>query len=125
MKIHSFHLQFGIQLGLCLAASLPLPSHAGVEVPYWLYPEWIAAKVVDFHARNTERLELAQLQALQAQQAQTKNSVNSTYSNTVSSNDQNQRKQNLAPVETANAKVNEKLLTKDELLELRKQLRLK
>ncbi len=41
----------------------PLPSHAGMEVPYWLYPEWIAAKVMDFHARNTERFEIAQAQA--------------------------------------------------------------
>jgi hypothetical protein len=35
------------------------------------------------------------------------------------------RKTSLAPVETATAKVNEKYLTKEELIELRKQLRQK
>lgn len=122
MKNHSVHPRFGcqffLQLGLCLVAYLPLPSYAGIEVPYWLYPEWIAAKVVDFHTRNTERVELAQSQA----QTQAKNSANS---NTATSNEQNQRKPNLAPVETATAKVNEKYLTKEELIELRRQLRQK
>jgi hypothetical protein len=110
MKIHSVYLQFS----LCLAASLPLPSQAGMEVPYWLYPEWIAARVMDFHARNTERLELAQAQA--------KNNVSS---NAATNMDQNQRKPNLAPVETATPKVNEKHLSREELMELRKQLRQK
>lgn len=110
MKIHSVYLQFG----LCLAASLPLPSQAGMEVPYWLYPEWIAARVMDFHTRNTERLALAQAQA--------KNNVSS---NAATNTEQNQRKPNLAPVETATPKVNEKHLSRDELIELRKQLRQK
>ena len=114
MKIRSADLRFGLQFGLCMTAFLPLPSHAGMEVPYWLYPEWIAARVMDFHTRNTERLELAQAQA--------KNNVSS---NAAASTDQNQRKPNLAPVETAIPKVNEKHLSKEELMELRKQLRQK
>jgi hypothetical protein len=116
MKIHSAHLRFSLQFGLYLAACLPLPSHAGIEVPYWLYPEWIAARVMDFHTRNTERIELAQAHA------KAKSNVNSTMA---SINDQNQRKPNLAPVETATPKVNEKHLSKEELMELRKQLRQK
>ena len=116
MKIRSAYLRFGLQFGLCMTAFLPLPSHAGMEVPYWLYPEWIAARVMDFHTRNTERIELAQAQA------KAKNNANSTVT---SSNDQNQRKPNLAPVETATPKVNEKHLSKEELMELRKQLRQK
>ena len=116
MKNSCVHLRFGLQFSLCLAAFLPLPGHAGMDVPYWLYPEWIAAKVMDFHTRNTERIELAQVQA------QTKNNANTSIS---SSNDQNQRKPNLAPVETAMPKVNEKHLSKEELMELRKQLRQK
>ena len=118
--MRSIHHRFCLQFGLCLAVFLPLPSHAGMEVPYWLYPEWIAAKVMDFHTRNTERIELAQAQA------QAKNTANSaSSSNTALGSDQNQRKPNLAPVETANAKVNEKYLTKEELIELRRQLRQK
>lgn len=123
MKIHNAHLQFG----LCLAACMPLPSHAGMEVPYWLYPEWIAAKVMDFHARNSERYEQAQILA------QAKNTANPSAASAVSvgttattmNNDTSVRKTNLAPVETATAKVNEKYLTKEELIELRKQLRQK
>jgi hypothetical protein len=116
MKIQSAHLRFSLQLGLYFAASLPLASHAGMELPYWLYPEWVAARVMDFHTRNTARIELAQAQA------QIKNNANSDMT---SGNDQNQRKPNFAPVETATPKVNEKYLSKEELLELRKQLRQK
>ena len=123
MKIRSTHHRFRLQFGLCLAVFLPLPSHAGMEVPYWLYPEWIAAKVMDFHTRNTERIELAQAQAQAKNTANTANAASTT--NAALVNDQNQRRPNLAPVETATAKVNEKYLTKDELLELRRQLRQK
>jgi hypothetical protein len=122
MKIHSAHLRFSLQFGLCLAFFLPLPSHAGIEVPYWLYPEWIAEKVMDFHARNTERLEESK------QVSQAKNNPNGTANTTaptVTNNDQTVRKTKLAPVETATAKINEKHLTKEELMELRKQLRQK
>jgi hypothetical protein len=55
-------------------------------------------------------------------QAQAKNNVSS---NAAASTDQNQRKPNLAPVETATPKVNEKHLSREELMELRKQLRQK
>lgn len=130
MKIRSAHLQFS----LCLAACLPLPSHAGLEVPYWLYPEWIADKMMDFHHRNSERFEQAKVAA------QTKNNPNgatnaaanaaannaaNTAANTATNNEPTVRKTNLAPVETATAKINEKHLSKEELMELRKQLRQK
>ncbi len=122
MKIHSALLQFG----LCLAACLPLPSHAGLEVPFWIYPEWIAAKVMDFHSRNTERILLAQAKAQAQAQAKTNGNVavNANASPT-SNNEQTVRKVNLAPVETATAKINEKHLSKEELMELRRQLRQK
>ena len=118
MKTHSAHLQFG----LWLAACLPLPGHAGAEVPYWLYPEWIASKVMEFHTRNTERILLTQAQAQVKNNAQ--GAVNIA-SNTTPKNEQTVRKTNLAPVETATAKINEKHLSKEELMELRKQLRQK
>lgn len=118
MKIHSTHLQ----LSLWLAACLPMPSHAGLEIPYWLSPQWIATKVTDFHTRNTDRTLLAQAQAMP------KNNVRvpeSDASNTTQKNEQPVRKTNLAPVETATVKINEKHLSKEELIELRKQLRQK
>ena len=118
MKIHNVRIQFG----LCLAACLPLPSNAGIELPYWLDPEWVAAKVMDFHSRNSERMALEQAQAkAKAQtQTQTKNNANSTVNY-----DPNPRRSSPAPVETALPKMNEKYLSKDELAELRKQLRQK
>lgn len=134
MKIRSTHLRLSLQLGLCLAASLPLPSHAGIDVPYWLYPEWIAAKVMDFHGRNSERFEIAQAQAKiknndintqTAQSAQSPNSNANTTTSAAANTEQPLRKTSLAPVETATPKVNEKHLSKEELMELRKQLRQK
>ena len=84
------------------------------------------AKVMDFHTKNSERYD--QVQVL----AQAKNTSNgaanvpsNSLSNVVSSNDPNPRKTNLAPVENASVKVNEKHLSKEELMELRKQLRQK
>ena len=129
MKKYSTLLQFG----LCLAACLPMASHADVEVPYWINPKWLMAKVLDFHVRNTERYE--QVQVL----AQAKNASNSTsnvavnvsssnvtnVTNVATGKDQNQGKTNLAPVENATVKINEKQLSKEELMELRKQLRQK
>lgn len=115
MKIHNAHLRFGLQFGLCLAACLPFSSRAGMVVPYWFYPEWIASRVMDFHKRNAEHIGIAQ--------SKTKSNVNTI--NTSSNNEQNQRITNLAPVETATPKVNEKRLSKVELMELRKQLRQK
>lgn len=134
MKIHNTHLQ----LGLWLAACMPLPSYAGMEVPYWLYPEWIAGKVMDFHARNSERYEQAQIVAQAKNTANAGVMPNGTANVTVTTaitapgtpattmnGEAAPRKTNLAPVETATAKVNEKYLTKEELIELRKQLRQK
>ncbi|MEQ1535267.1 MAG: hypothetical protein ABL923_05265 [Burkholderiaceae bacterium] len=128
MKIHSAHLRISLQFGLCLAAFLPLPSHAGLEVPYWLYPEWIAAKVMNFHSKNSERIEIAQAQAKDKNSSATSQNSNSTANGAIpiaTSTEQPLRKTNLAPVETATPKVNEKHLSKDELMELRKQLRQK
>ncbi len=121
MKIHSAHLQ----LGLWLAACLPMSSHAGLEVPYWLYPQWIAAKVAEFHTRNTDRTLLAQAQAMPKSNAR---GAENDASNATEKNEKNEktaRKTNLAPVETATVKINEKHLSKEELMELRKQLRQK
>lgn len=134
MKIYSTIPSLGLQFCLYLATCLPLPSHAGMELPYWLYPEWIAAKVVDFHTRNSERLEQAQL-AAQAKNNANPAATNSTATNAATANatpgtepaqkDQTVRKGSLAPVETAKIKINEKHLSKEELMELRKQLRQK
>jgi hypothetical protein len=123
MKIHHARLQFGLWLVVCL----PLPSHAGVEVPYWLYPEWIAAKVIDFHARNTERAEAAQAQAQAKKNDNTNGASNGGGNGGGNGNnvEQNKRKTTMVPVETAQPKMNEKYLSKDELAELRKQLRQK
>lgn len=78
--------------------------------------------MMDFHVRNTERLEQAQVVT------QAKNNPNNTANTataTVTNSEQTVRKFNLPPVETATAKINEKHLTKEELIELRKQLRQK
>jgi hypothetical protein len=122
MKNHSAHLQFCLWLAVCL----PLPSHADIAVPNWINPKWLMAKVMDFHTKNSERYD--QVQVL----AQAKNTSNgaanvpsNSLSNVVSSNDPNPRKTNFAPVENASVKVNEKHLSKEELMELRKQLRQK
>ncbi len=122
MKIHNVRIQFG----LCLAAFLPLFSHAGSEVPYWLYPEWFAAKVMDFHGRNSERMALEQALAKAKAQTQTQTQTQTqNNANTVINNDPNPRRSSPAPVETALPKMNEKYLSKEELAELRKQLRQK
>jgi hypothetical protein len=122
MKKHSAHLQFCLWLAVCL----PLPSHAEIAVPYWINPKWLMAKVLDFHVRNAERYEQVQVLA----QAKTTSNVSvnvssSDVTNVATGKDQNQRKTNLAPVENATVKINEKQLSKEELMELRKQLRQK
>jgi hypothetical protein len=135
MKTYSVYLQFG----LWLAACMPLPSYAGMEVPHWLYPEWIAAKVMEFHARNSERYEQTQIVAQLKTTTTPISSSNSvsivtitasptagtTTPTTTMNSETSARKISLAPVETATAKVNEKYLSKEELIELRKQLRQK
>lgn len=128
MKIHSAHLQFC----LCLAACLPLTSHAEMDVPHWINPKWLVAKVMDFHTKNSERFEQTQVIAQTKSTSPTSpalpvtaNVAPNTVTNVVASKDLNPRKINLAPVENATAKVNEKYLSKEELMELRKQLRQK
>jgi hypothetical protein len=111
MKIHCVHLQ----ICCCLAVCLPLPSYAGFELPYWLYPEWMAAKVMEFHLQNSERIAMAQAQA--------KNSDKSNDINGQKTIAKPAKNTNFAPVETATAKANDKQLSKEELIELRKQLR--
>jgi hypothetical protein len=128
MKIHSIHFY----LSFLLAAALPVPSYAQVQLPNWLNPFWLQAKLMDFHLTNTERVEQVQAQA----QAKKNASMNANVTGAVNGNgngiattvanaDQTQRKTGLAPVETAQPKMNEKYLSKEELAELRKQLRQK
>ena len=118
-------LKTQIQFCLCLAAAcMPLSSHAAVELPYWLSPEWMATKIMGFHNRNTERLEQVQ------KQEKNKNSDNSTPTTANSAPvlpapELAPRKPKLAPIEFATPKINEKYLSKDELHELRMQLKQK
>jgi hypothetical protein len=134
MKIHSIHFY----LSFILAAALPVPSYAQVQLPNWLNPFWIQAKLMDFHITNTERVEQVQAQAQAKKNAGASSSTNANgngngngnvngngIATTVANADQIQRKTGLAPVETAQPKMNEKYLSKEELAELRKQLRQK
>lgn len=123
MRSYNIHFKFGLWFMACM----PLSGHAALEVPYWLYPEWIVTKVVDFHTRNSDRLE--QAQALEkskiAAQAKTNSTVSNPTNTLPTTADTALRQRKLAPVEYATPKINEKLLTKEELLELRMQLRQK
>jgi hypothetical protein len=125
MKMHFTHLYpnfySNLMVAVCLT-SLALPSHAEVQLPYWLSPSWIQAKVMDFHVRNSERYELAQQQIKQSQFAE--KSILSTASADAAP-ESTLRKTGGAPVETVVPKVNEKYLSKEELLELRRQLQSK
>lgn len=112
MKIHDTHLR----LSFWLVALLPLPSNADIQIPFWLDPEWIQTKLMDLHIRNSERM--AQEQAQAKAQAQVKSNANMA-----NNHEQNPRRSSPAPVETALPKINEKYLNKEELAELRKQLR--
>lgn len=87
---------------------LPQLAYAQVQIPVWLQPSWVQAKLFEMHTRNSDRLELAQASA-----------------NAKSMEPQGQLKQTavLAPVEIAVPKLNEKHLSPEELKELRKQLR--
>lgn len=128
MKIYSTHLY----LSFLLAAGLPMTSYAQVQLPNWLNPLWIQAKLMDFHITNTQRVEQGQAQAQAKKNANSNGNgnangnANSTgITTTVATADQMPRKTGLAPVETAQPKMNEKYLSKEELAELRKQLRQK
>ncbi len=89
---------------------------------------------MDFHTRNTERIELAQALTKKngTGSGNDKDNGNGNISSTVSGNgvtapvvknDKTERNSGLAPVEVAVPKMNEKYLSKEELRELRKQLR--
>lgn len=133
MKINSTHFRLSFfRISLLIAAALPLPSYAEIRLPHWLDPTWIQEKLMDFHARNTERIELAQAQAKKNVSV----NVNANDSGNINGaaggngattpsvrNDKTQRNPSLAPVEIAVPKMNEKYLSKEELKELRKQLR--
>lgn len=123
MRRYNIHFKFGLWLMACM----PLSGHAALEVPYWLYPEWIVTKVVDFHIRNSDRLEQAQAleKAKIAAQAKTASTVSNQTNTLPIAADTASRKPKLAPVEYATPKINEKQLTKEELHELRMQLRQK
>jgi uncharacterized protein with NAD-binding domain and iron-sulfur cluster len=123
MRSYNIHFKFGLWLMACM----PLSSHAALEMPYWLYPEWIVTKVVDFHTRNSDRLEQAQAleKAKSAAQAKTKSTVSNQTNTLPTTADTVSRQPKLAPVEYATPKINEKQLSKEELHELRMQLRQK
>ncbi len=128
MKFHVTHLR----LSFWLTALLPLPSSADIRIPFWMDPEWIQTKLMDFHNRNTERMaqELIQAKAKAQVQSQTQTQTQTQTPvqinpNPAVINDPNARRASLAPVETALPKMNEKYLSKEELAELRKQLRQK
>jgi hypothetical protein len=121
----TFHLRF--KFILVLTAALPLPIFAEVSLPRWLDPNWIQEKLLDIHLRNTERIEAAQAQAQAQAKKNGSTSVNSNVNANANAagsvNANGKDKTALAPVETAQPKMNEKYLSKEELSELRRQLR--
>jgi hypothetical protein len=129
MKKHSTFLF----ISLSVAAMSPQSSYAQMELPVWLQPSWIQAKLADFHARNVERYELAQAnKAANTSSTTTTNGTNAANANAATNNGvlnpeaaklQPKQTVSLAPVETAVPKLNEKHLTPEELKELRRQLR--
>jgi hypothetical protein len=120
MKFQSIQLN----LSFLMAVALPLSSYAQVQLPNWLNPFWIQAKLMDVHITNTQRIEQVQAQA-QAKKNTVGNGNGSVITPAVANPEQIQRTTTLAPVETAQPKMNEKYLSKEELAELRKQLRQK
>jgi hypothetical protein len=133
-------------ISLSVAAMSPQTSYAQMDLPFWLQPSWIQAKLTDFHARNVERYESVQNKAANNSANATNNTANTSITATptataiATSNTSNATTNNgtlnpqavqpslkqtvaLAPVETAVPKLNEKHLTADELKELRRQLR--
>jgi hypothetical protein len=119
MKLHSTFLY----ISLSAAGAVPTLSHAQVTVPVWLQPTWIQAKLTDFHAKNTERYTVAQANTQSNAQQNTQVITNNGTANPNVTQVTIKQSVRLAPVETAVPKLNEKHLTADELVELRKQLR--
>lgn len=127
MKIHSTFLYLGFSVA---AASSTLSYAQQVNLPAWLQPTWIKAKLTDLPVKNSDRYEVAQ-QATVVTNNGMPNPLMNPPINPPTNQQFNQQtlqpsiKQtaSLAPVETAVPKLNEKHLTADELKELRKQLR--
>jgi hypothetical protein len=117
MKLHSTFLY----LSLSLATALPTLGHAQVTLPAWLQPTWIKAKLTDVSAKNSDRYDVTQANVV-TNNGTTNPLVNPPY-NTQTLQPMLKQNTNLAPVETAVPKLNEKHLTAEELKELRKQLR--
>jgi hypothetical protein len=122
-----------LYLGISVASVSPTLSHAQVTLPNWLQPTWIKTKLSDFPAKNADRYDVSQsntvtnngitnLQMNPPMNPPTSVQMNPQY-NTQTLQPQIKQTVNLAPVETAVPKLNEKHLTADELKELRKQLR--
>jgi len=108
-----------LYLKLLVTACLPLPSYADTLLPYWLSPTWVQSKVLDFHARNSEKYELAQQHSKQNTFLE-KGGISTVPVATIQ--EPTPRKTSDVPVENAAPKINDKYLSKDELLELRKLL---
>ena len=117
MNIHSTFLY----LGLSLVSASPTLSHAQVSLPAWLQPTWIKAKLSDSPVKKSDRYEVTQANVVT--NSGTTNLQMNPQSNQQISQPQFKQPVNLAPVETAVPKLNEKHLTAEELKELRKQLR--
>ena len=117
MNIHSTFLY----LGLSLVSASPTLSHAQVSLPAWLQPTWIKAKLPDSPVKKSDRYEVTQANVVT--NSGTTNLQMNPQSNQQISQPQFKQPVNLAPVETAVPKLNEKHLTAEELKELRKQLR--
>ena len=118
MKIHSTFLY----LALSVATVLPALGHAQQgTMPAWLHPTWIKAKLTYTPVKNSDRIEMAQANVV------TNNGTTNLQiipqMNPQTLQPQFRQALNLAPVETAVPKINEKYLTAEELKELRKQLR--
>jgi hypothetical protein len=121
MNIHSTFLY----LGLSMASVSPTLSHAQVSLPAWLHPTWIKAKLSDSPVKKSDSYEMTQANVV-TNNGTTNLQMNPQSNQQISqSQTQTQIKQpvNLAPVETAVPKLNEKHLTAEELKELRRQLR--
>lgn len=127
MKIHSTFFYLGFSVA---AASSTLSYAQQVNLPAWLQPTWIKAKLTDLPVKNSDGNEVAQQATVVANNGMSNPLVNPPIYPPTNQQFNQQTLQppikqtaSLAPVETAVPKLNEKHLTADELKELRKQLR--
>jgi hypothetical protein len=125
MKIHSTFLY----IGLSVASAQPVLCHAQSSLPAWLQPSWLKAKFTDFPVKNTDRYEVTQANVVTNNGSTNLQTNQQTYPplnpqiNPQMQQPQLKQSARLAPVETAEPKLNEKYLTAEELKELRRQLR--